>query len=241
MRFAMDDAPFAGRTGRGVRVAIVDSGVAPGHPHVGNTANGVSLIHGVADTLDRVGHGTAIAAAIREKAPDAELVPVKVFDRALSTDAATLARAIRWAASHDCHLVNLSLGTANTDHEGLLSEAVAFAAKEGAVVVAAFESDGTRWLPGSITGVVSVVADPTIDRHTIALDLDASRVARYSASIYPRPIPGVPPERNLHGISFAVANVTGALCRYLEDGGNRSLVGDLTARLMASGTSPSPT
>jgi hypothetical protein len=35
----------------------------------------------------------------------------------------------------------------------------------------------------------------------------------YRASGYPRPIPGVPPERNLSGISFAVANVTDWLAR----------------------------
>ena len=32
----------------------------------------------------------------------------------------------------------------------------------------------------------------------------------------PRPIPGVPPARNLHGASFAVANLTGFLARALE-------------------------
>jgi hypothetical protein len=36
------------------------------------------------------------------------------------------------------------------------------------------------------------------------------------ACAYPRPIPGVPPERNLNGISFAVANATGVLARLLE-------------------------
>jgi len=35
----------------------------------------------------------------------------------------------------------------------------------------------------------------------------------YRASGWPRPIPGVPPLRNLNGISFAVANVTGILAR----------------------------
>jgi len=35
----------------------------------------------------------------------------------------------------------------------------------------------------------------------------------YHASGFPRPIPGVAPERNLKGISFAVANVTGLLAR----------------------------
>jgi hypothetical protein len=35
----------------------------------------------------------------------------------------------------------------------------------------------------------------------------------FRASGYPRPIPGVPADRNLHGISFAVANVTGFVAR----------------------------
>ncbi len=38
------------------------------------------------------------------------------------------------------------------------------------------------------------------------------------ASGYPRPAPGIPPERNLKGLSFAVANVTGALARTLTGG-----------------------
>jgi len=37
----------------------------------------------------------------------------------------------------------------------------------------------------------------------------------FHASGLPRPIPGVPPERNLRGISFAVANVTGLLAKEL--------------------------
>jgi hypothetical protein len=36
------------------------------------------------------------------------------------------------------------------------------------------------------------------------------------ASGFPRPIPGVPPERNLKGLSFAVANATGLLAVALE-------------------------
>ena len=38
----------------------------------------------------------------------------------------------------------------------------------------------------------------------------------FRASPYPRPVPGVPPERNLKGISFAVANMTGFVARVLE-------------------------
>ncbi len=38
----------------------------------------------------------------------------------------------------------------------------------------------------------------------------------FRASPYPRPVPGVPPDRNLKGISFAVANMTGFVARVLE-------------------------
>jgi hypothetical protein len=54
----------------------------------------------------------------------------------------------------------------------------------------------------------------------------------FRATGYPRPIPGVPRERNLSGISFAVANVSGFLARLLEDRDVRS-VRDVVSALSA--------
>jgi subtilisin family serine protease len=212
--YRLTDPPFAGRTGKGTRVAVVDSGIAPNHPHVGAVAEGVSFIEDGGGTGDRIGHGTAIAAVIREKAPDAELVPVRVFGRELATDAQTLARAIIWAAENGCGLVNLSLGTSNAAHAALMRETLDRAGHT--IVVAAFESDGVRWLPGSLDGAVPVVPDAEIDRDAIQSEsLGVGSLVR--ASIYPRPIPGVPKDRNFHGVSFAVANVTGFMARWLEN------------------------
>ncbi|MDH3270300.1 MAG: hypothetical protein OEN56_03145, partial [Gemmatimonadota bacterium] len=45
-------------------------------------------------------------------------------------------------------------------------------------------------------------------------EVSGKRVLR--ASPYPRPIPGVPPERNFNGISFAVANASGVVARLLQ-------------------------
>jgi hypothetical protein len=47
------------------------------------------------------------------------------------------------------------------------------------------------------------------------VDAAGPAVLRLRASGYPRPIPGVPPERNLRGVSFAVANATGVIARFL--------------------------
>lgn len=214
-------------TGRGVRIAVIDSGVHAAHPHVGGVAGGVAIDEDGCehdDYVDRLGHGTAVVAAIKEKAPDAEIYAVRVFDRSLSTRLATLIAAIDWSARHQMHLVNLSLGTSRAEHEAALLAAVQRAAASGTVVVAAGEDDGVRWLPGSLPGVIAVRVDASCPRHEYRVT-ETDGVTVFQASPFPREIPGVPSERNLNGVSFAVANMTGFVARVREDAGDRSIVG----------------
>lgn len=238
-RFTLDDPPFARLTGRGVRVAVIDSGIHPANPHIG----GVSL-SGVridadgdvdADFIDRIGHGTAVAAAILEKAPDVELLAIRVFDRTLATSAEALARGISWAAANGARLINLSLGTSNPKRAPLLGAAVAEAVAAGTVVVSPRESGGVTWLPGSLPNVAPVTLDVSSDRHELGVSFgpDGSLVT-FAASGYPRPIPGVPVERNLSGISFAVANVTGFLARLLQGDAGIASIRDIAAALRTS-------
>jgi len=197
-----------------VRIAVIDSGVHAGHAHVNGVAGGVALLPDgseEADFTDRIGHGTAVAAAIREKAPDAEIFAVKIFHRTLNAHIGPLVQAIEWSTARGMDLINLSLGTANPAHEAALRDAVARALERGCRIVAAGEDAGVRWLPGAIEGVVAVQLDWDCPRGEYRTQEDAAGRVIYRASGYPRPIPGVPPARNLKGISFAVANVTGLL------------------------------
>lgn len=220
MRFTLADAPFAGRTGRGVTVALLDSGVHGDHPHVGGVRGGVSFLAGTDadDFVDRVGHGTAVAAAIREKSPAVDLIAARIFDRQLATNVDILVRAIRWAADQGAQLINLSLGTTNPAHAEKLAPAVSYAAERGSMVVSAREWNGTTWLPGSLAGVAGVVADADLDRDAIDVTgiAGGGGIPRFKAAPFPRPIPNIPRERNLSGVSFAVANVTGFLARATE-------------------------
>jgi subtilisin family serine protease len=221
------------RTGRGVRIGVVDSGVHAAHPHVGAVAGGVAIDEEGRehdDYIDRLGHGTAVAAAIKEKAPDAELYAVKVFDRSLSTRISTLVAAIDWSARNGMHLVNLSLGTARPEHERVLTAAIGRAAALGTVIVAAAEDEGVRWLPGSLPGVVSVRLDATCPRHEYRVAGGEGPIV-FCASGFPREIPGVPPERNLNGISFAVANMSGFAACAREEASAGSI--DEIVRLLA--------
>lgn len=215
----LDDPALAEHGGEGIRIAVVDSGVHSTHPHVGGVAGGVAIGRDGAvsdDYVDRLGHGTAVTAAIREKAPAAELFAVRVFGDRLATSRDALVRAIEWAVEREARLVNLSLGTSNPAHEARLAASVARAAEGGALVVSARESDGARWLPGSLPGAIGVLLDWSCPRHSVRLRTGHTGAPVFQASGFPRPVPGVPPARNLGGISFAVANVTGVLARLLE-------------------------
>lgn len=205
--------------GRSVRVAIVDSGVYAGHPHVQGVAAGISLVSGAQedDYIDRNGHGTAVAAAIREKAPAAEIIAVKIFDRELAATATELARGIEWAAAAGVHLINLSLGTTNPAHADRLAGALAAAHVAGAAVVAAARQSGLPSLPGSLQPVIAVDVDWDCGRDDLVAEAADAAILNLRASGYPRPIPGVPAERNLKGVSFAVANATGLIARWLAN------------------------
>ena len=217
-----------------MRVAVIDSGVHAAHPHVQGVWGGAGIddtgrLHD--DYVDRLGHGTAVTAVIREKAPDAEVYAIKVFDRELRASGLALVAGLQHARSVSARLVNLSLGTENSDHEAQLTDEVTAAVADGITIVAAGPADGRRWLPGSLPGVVAVAMDMRVPRDACHVSIAGDAITVLACG-YPRPIPGVPPERNLQGISFAVANASGMLARVLQ---GRAAGESLADRLHALG------
>ena len=199
-----------------MKIAVVDSGVHAQHPHVNGVAGGVSITPDggeETDYVDRLGHGTAVTAVIREKAPDAEIYAVKVFHDSLATRIQSLLHALDWSLRNGMQLINLSLGTDNPEHAPALRAAVNQLNGQGIKLIAAHEDSGIHWLPGCLAGVVPVALDWDCPRDDYRTSTLPDGRTLYHASGYPRPIPGVSPERNLKGISFAVANVTGLLAK----------------------------
>lgn len=211
--------PFAGQAGRGVRVAVIDSGVHAMHPHIRAVAGGVLVaVDGTVEEgsfADRLGHGTAVMAAIQERAPEAECFAVKVFDGRLQSTAAALFRAIEWAIDRRVNLINLSLGTANAAHAEAFERLVERATQADIALIAARETGGQPCFPGSLRGVFGVILDETCERTSYRVRQTEDGPA-FLAAGYPRPAPGIPPERNLQGASFAVANMTGFAARAWE-------------------------
>lgn len=138
----------AARMGEGVTVALIDSGidaahpllrgsVLPGHDWVGDDADAAEggSVHDLA-----FGHGTAVAGIVRQVAPGARLLPLRVLSPDGSGSAEHVAAAIRYAVDKGVQVINLSI-SAPASSEATRA-ALQYAASRGVLVVAASGNDG---------------------------------------------------------------------------------------------------
>jgi subtilisin family serine protease len=163
----------AGLTGKGVRVAILDSGIDATHPDLAGKVDASANFTAEASG-DMVGHGTHVASIVagtgaasggryRGIAPDAHLLDVKVCEQDGCPEDAILA-GMQWAVvTEHAKVANMSLGGPDTPGVDPLEEAVnALSAQYGTLfVVAAGNSgpgEGSLESPGSADAALTVGA-----------------------------------------------------------------------------------
>ncbi|MEZ4597939.1 MAG: S8 family serine peptidase [Chloroflexota bacterium] len=130
---------FHGSTGRGVTVAIIDSGLEVGHPALrGRVVESVAveLRDGeprvVADDgADLYGHGTACGGIVLGLAPDVELVSIRVLGADLRGKGAAFLAALDWAIERGVQVANLSLSSKSETLFGAFHEVADEAAFKG--------------------------------------------------------------------------------------------------------------
>lgn len=135
---------LAGATGRGVSIAVIDSGWDYTLPNP-QVVQGIGLIDDTKpfkmtpsrDAQDRIGHGTACSDLILQIAPQATILPIRVFAQTLETSIQILQTAIHWATKQGIRVINLSLGTTLVEAQRPLAAVCEAAAQAGTVVVAA--------------------------------------------------------------------------------------------------------
>ncbi|GLZ32388.1 serine protease [Lentzea sp. NBRC 105346] len=158
----------AGITGKGVKVAVLDTGVDGNHPDLKGRKIAEKNFSSDPDIVDKVGHGTHVASTIaggdskyRGIAPDAQLLAGKVCASTSCSDSAIL-DGMRWAAEQGADVVNLSLGGPDTPEIDPLEEAVnTLSAQYGTLfVIAAGNSGGKETVasPGSADAALTVGA-----------------------------------------------------------------------------------
>ena len=112
-----DLAHGLGYTGKGVTVAVLDTGIAGfansvvAEHCIGACASGAAEADGAGTAQDDQGHGTEVAGILLDVAPDAKLVVVKVADRNGRSSTAQIQAGLDWVRTHhpEVRIVNVSL------------------------------------------------------------------------------------------------------------------------------------
>jgi|GEM_PF-392871 len=148
---AKTQAPSAwtsGYTGKGVKIAVVDTGIAP-HEDLA-IAGGTSVVAYTSSFSDDNRHGTHVAGIIGAlnngigtvgMVPDSSLYAVKALDQNGSGYLSDIVAGIDWAITNQMNIVNLSLGAASDSYS--LKQVVDKAYSQGILVVAAAGNNGT--------------------------------------------------------------------------------------------------
>lgn len=175
----MLDALWARTKGKGVRVAVIDTGVDRANPQLSGALDpgaGRDFLDpkGGDGTNDTVGHGTKVAGLIAARpqegtgfvglAPEATVIPIRQNDGQGNGNAATLAQAIDHAVAKGAQVINISQDTdAPLTPDSDLGKAVQRALDAKAVVVASAGNDGLdgqkrRTYPAAFPGVLAVAS-----------------------------------------------------------------------------------
>lgn len=163
---------FGDADGRGVTVAIIDSGVDPDHPAVGgrltrslSIETGDDGPHVVDDPnhTDLVGHGTACAGIIHAIAPAADLVSIRVLGPDNRGGGPAFAAALEWAIGQGYGVVNLSLSSRSEAMAGRFHELADAAYFANSLLVSAVNNVTGPSYPSMFAAVVSVAAHDVRD------------------------------------------------------------------------------
>lgn len=164
-----------GKTGTGITIAIIDTGVDLAHSEFvkpNRLLPGINLVTPGTPPQDDNGHGThvaGIAAAalngmgVTGVAPDARILPIKVLDSTGNTVGDSIDRGIRWAADQGAQVINLSLSGGGQEVLGpSTNDAVAYAWSKGAICVFAA---GNSYVLGSGFADQNALVVSATDRH----------------------------------------------------------------------------
>ena len=217
-------------TGRGVTVAVIDTGAETQHPDLqGQVRETATFVEGGEASFDTDRHGTAVAGVIAARAdgsglagvaPDARLTVAKACWYPDSANAKalcsswTLAKAIDFVINHGAKVLNLSLGGRASDE--LLARLLVAAEQRGMVVVAAtLEGRDEPGFPASLETVIPVMACDANGR---------IRAPRWRGPSFVAAAPGIevvapiPHSRHtlVSGSSLAAAHVSGVVALLLQ-------------------------
>ncbi|WP_433214133.1 S8 family peptidase [Microtetraspora malaysiensis] len=160
----------AGFDGKGVKVAVLDTGVDATHPDLAGRVKQTKVFTDEPSVQDGNGHGTHVAATIaggdgrKGVAPGAELMVGKVLGDDGSGTLSGVIEGMEWAAAEGASVISMSLGGDVTDGTDPLSMAVdTLTERTGALFVVAAGNNGSAYSIGTPGAAASALTVGAVD------------------------------------------------------------------------------
>ena len=165
---------WGGATGKGVKVAVIDSGVEGSHPVVGGRlaeSVAVEIVDEEAtvvpdEAVDLYGHGTACAGIIVGLAPEVEIYSVRVLGADLRGKGAAFLTGLEWAVERGVQVMSLSLSSKSERLFPFFHEVVDQAYFHHVCLVCAVNNVPGLSFPSTFSSVFSVAAHAIADPET---------------------------------------------------------------------------
>ena len=231
-----ETAPY---TGKGIRVAVLDTGIDTDHPDL-NVKGGICTAAVCANGIaydDNFGHGTHVAgilAGLKNNcgivgvAPGIDLFAIKAMNEQGAGSTAQITKGVEWAIQNEIDILNLSISISINDRplELMLQKAyeqgmliVSAAGNEGALV-----AENSITYPGKFPTVIAVGAVNTNlakeENSSIGAELEMAAPGTQIYSTYPQELDEWDDKqdgyRKMTGTSMAAPHVTGILALYKE-------------------------
>nr|WP_321419600.1 disaggregatase related repeat-containing protein [uncultured Methanomethylovorans sp.] len=169
------NAQYAGFTGKGIKIAVLDTGIDYNHPDLkANYIGGYDFVNADNYPMDDHGHGTHVAGTIAAlsngvgvigAAPQAQLYAVKVVSSSGSASYSNLIAGIDWAINNNADVITMSLG--GTAFSSTLQNACDNAYSKGIILVGAAGNSGSAVVyPAAYDSVIAVSAIDSTDTIT---------------------------------------------------------------------------
>jgi subtilisin family serine protease len=214
-------------TGRGVRVAVLDSGIEKDHPALAKVPwgddiavveRGYRLAVEEGERHDLYGHGTAVAGIIHATAPEAEIASIRVLGSSIQARTSVVVEGARQAIERGYRILNCSLGCTIIDHVLKYKDWVDEAYLRGVHVVAACnnEDSGRQEWPAYFSSVVAVNMART--ERDGEIFYKPGNLVEFAAQGVDVEVPWADGTmKRVTGSSFAAPRVTGLLARLLSE------------------------